>query len=71
MKQDEIAKKQFKQYGIDTEPPNRLKQLAVTSTFASLQLAGNLVRMNSKSDPLADLLGNKNQNDNIQNRITR
>lgn len=70
-KQADVAKAQFKQYGIDTDPPSRLKQLAVTGTFASLQLAGNLVRMNSSSDPLAEIVGTKNQNDNIQNRISR
>lgn len=70
-KQDEVAKKQFKQYGIDVEPPNRLKQLAVTTAFASLQLAGNLVRMNASSDPLAQIVGSKNQNDNISNRMSR
>ncbi len=70
-KQDQLAKQKFKEYGIDVDPPSRLKQLAVTGAFASLQLAGNLIRLNASSDPLAAVVGTKNQNDNIQTRIAR
>jgi len=71
LKQDEIAKQQFKELGIDTEPPNRLKQLAVTTGFATLQVVGNFARMDQPTDPLADFLSGKNQNTNLTNRSSR
>lgn len=70
-KQDAVAKQRLKELGIDIEPPNRLKQLAVTGAFATLTLAGNLTRMLAPTDPLAGGVIGGAKNTSIDNRISR
>jgi hypothetical protein len=48
-KQEDIAKAEFAKYGINTDPPSKLKQLIAEGAFASVKLAGNLAR--AKLDP--------------------
>ncbi len=67
-KQDELAKKRLKELGIDITPPNRLKQLAVTGAFATLNLAGNLTQMLTNTSPTADLLVNGSVEKGISDR---
>jgi hypothetical protein len=70
-KQDEAAKKRLKELGVDITPPNRLKQLAATSAFATLNLAGNLTRKLLPSDPIAGGVIGGAKNTGISDRDSR
>lgn len=59
-KAQDKAKAEFAKYGINVEPPSKLKQLLVTGAFATAQLAGNLTRAKLEAqNPEAELLVNK------------